>query len=52
MKKIFLIVVSCILCLAGFSQKLDTDSLLSAQKDNSLRAAIHADSVKIEKQYA
>jgi len=49
MKKNSLIIVLCRVCLAGFSQKYNTDSLIKVQKDNRLRAAIHEDSVKIEK---
>lgn len=52
MKTISLIIVLCIVCLAGVSQKYNTDSLIKVQKDSSLRAAIHEDSVKIEKQFA
>ena len=52
MKKISLIIILCMVCLAGFSQKYNTDSLIKVQKDSSLRAAIHEDSVKIEKQFA
>jgi len=52
MKKISLIIILFMVCLVGFSQKYNTDSLIKVQKDISLRAAIHEDSVKIEKQFA
>ena len=38
--------------LHGIAQKINADSLFSARKDSSLRAAIHADSVRIEKEFA
>jgi intracellular sulfur oxidation DsrE/DsrF family protein len=46
MRKIFILIIACITGTAAFSQNLD------AQKDSSLRALIHADSLKIEKQFA
>ena len=54
MGKITLFVLLCFTCLAGFSQSTNIDSILKVhryQKDSSLRAAIHSDSVKIEKQF-
>lgn len=52
MKKISLVIFMFLLSHVVFSQEQPTMSLMKAQKDSSLRAAIHADSVKIEKQFA
>ncbi|MEI9955326.1 MAG: hypothetical protein WDM90_03235 [Ferruginibacter sp.] len=50
MKKILLMAFAAILSMAGFAQKSNTDSLLRA-KDSTLKAIIHADSIKVEKDY-
>ena len=55
MRKIFFLVVSLFLCRAGFSQKFNLDSAMNVmrfQKDSTLRALVHADSVKTEKEFA
>jgi intracellular sulfur oxidation DsrE/DsrF family protein len=52
MKKIFQVIFILLLSITGFSQMKPTESLMKVQKDSSLRAAFHADSLKIEKQYA
>lgn len=49
MRKIIVFIIAGMICMAGFAQKNDT---LKIRKDSILRAMIHADSVKIEKQYA
>ena len=54
MRKISTLIFACIVCLVGFSQTSNLDSILTVrkfQKDSSLKAAIHADSMKIEKEY-
>lgn len=54
MGKIQLLVLACITCLASYSQTTNFDSLFNVhrlQKDSTLRAAIHADSVRIEKEF-
>lgn len=48
---LFLLVLAVTLSYCGFSQKINTDSLLRTHRDSLLKAAIHTDSVKIEKQY-
>ena len=52
MKKISLIVFVLMSAMIGFSQTSDLDSLinlLKTQKDSSLRASFHVDSLKAEK---
>ena len=54
MGKKIMFVLACFLWLSGFSQSNNLDSLLKVhkfQKDSTLRAAIHADSVRIDKQF-
>lgn len=54
MKRIIILILVFFTCLAGFSQVTNIDSILNVrkfQKDSSLRAAIHNDSVKIEKEF-
>ena len=54
MRKISMLILASIVCLAGFSQTTNLDSVLAVrkfQKDSSLKAAIHADSMKIEKEF-
>lgn len=55
MKKITLLVLVCVVALNVFSQKHNTDSIvkvLKHQQDSTLRAQIHADSSKVNKEYA
>lgn len=54
MGKLALFILACFTCLGSFSQNVNLDSILTVrkfQKDSSLKAAIHADSVKIEKEF-
>jgi intracellular sulfur oxidation DsrE/DsrF family protein len=54
MKKIILLLFVCLHYMFGFSQSADMDSALNAinlQKDSAFRASMHADSVKINKEY-
>jgi intracellular sulfur oxidation DsrE/DsrF family protein len=51
MRKIALLIFANLIYQIGFTQKINIDSL-HAKKDSSLRAMIHADSLKIEKEYA
>lgn len=51
MRKIAILIFANLVCLIGFTQKINLDSL-HAKKDSALRAMIHEDSLKIEKQYA
>jgi intracellular sulfur oxidation DsrE/DsrF family protein len=50
-KKILLLTITCFSLASCFSQQNAVDSLKKV-KDSTLRAAIHADSMKIEKQFA
>lgn len=66
MKKISLLTFTCIISLAGFSQKYNVDSslhvlkmqkdstlnALKMQRDSTFHASAHADSVRIDKQFA
>jgi intracellular sulfur oxidation DsrE/DsrF family protein len=49
MKKIVTVIIGALLCFTGIAQ---SSSSIKFSKDSSLRALIHADSLKIEKQYA
>jgi intracellular sulfur oxidation DsrE/DsrF family protein len=51
MRKIVVFLFAIMVCMAGFSQNTNTDSL-RLKKDSTLRAMIHADSLKVEKEYA
>jgi len=51
MRKILVLVFASMICLGGFSQHTNTDSL-RLKKDSALHALIHADSLKVEKEYA
>lgn len=51
MRKVAVLILAHLICLAGFAQKVNIDSL-HAKRDSSLRAMIHADSMKIGKEYA
>ncbi|MEP7256229.1 MAG: DsrE family protein [Ferruginibacter sp.] len=54
MRKLSLLLVACMASFFAFSQTLNIDSIVTArkmQKDSSLRTAIHADSVRIEKEF-
>ena len=51
MKKLTLLLSLCILVLNVFAQKHNADSavkVMQAQEDSTLRAAMHADSVRIK----
>ena len=50
MRKIFLTIISCAVGMIGMAQTNSTNLL--ATKDSTLRATIHADSLKIESQFA
>ena len=50
-KAVIIIGLLIIATLHGMAQKINAESLFMAKKDSSLRAAIHADSVKIEKEF-
>lgn len=55
MRKLILLVLAGSLRLLGFSQTYNIDSSLNAinaKKDSTLRAMMHADSVKVDKEYA
>ena len=55
MKKITLLLFACTLFLAGYSQKQNSDSTLQAikaQEDRTLRELMHADSIKVKKEFA
>ena len=52
MRKLFLLLISGISFIAATGQPPMTDLERSQKKDSTIRAAIHADSVKIEKQFA
>src|ERR1700722_7205050 len=54
-KKITLLLSLCMFTLIAFAQKHNADSAVKAvqaQEDSTLRAAIHADSVRIKKEFA
>ena len=54
MRKLSLLLITCLASFFAFSQTLNIDSIVTArkmQKDSSLRAAIHADSLRIEKEF-
>ena len=51
MRKIILLTFASLLCLAAISQQSNLD-VLQAKKDSTLRAMMHADSLKVEKQFA
>jgi len=54
MTKTLLLVIACIVSTATFAQKYNIDSSLKAlqtSKDSALRAMVHADSVKVDKEY-
>ena len=49
------LLLSCLAAMAFFyasSQTINVDSLRNAKRDSTLRALIHADSVRVEKEYA
>ncbi|MGP8215570.1 MAG: DsrE family protein [Bacteroidia bacterium] len=55
MKKITLILCACMYALTGYSQMHKIDStvqILKFQQDSTLRALIHADSVKVNKDFS
>ncbi len=52
MRKTIVLVIATLFSLPMFAQKVNMDSILLAKKDSSLRAMIHADSVKIEMEFA
>lgn len=52
MRKISLLLIACMAFLFAVAQTTHTDSLRNAKRDSTLRALIHADSMKIEKEYA
>jgi intracellular sulfur oxidation DsrE/DsrF family protein len=53
MKKILLLLTACLVFLFSYSQtNTNVDSLRNAKKDRTLRAMIHEDSLKVEKQFA
>ena len=52
MRKISLLLFASITFLFASSQTMNVDSLRNAKRDSILRATIHADSVKIEKEFA
>ena len=55
MKKFTLILCSCILALIASAQKNNDNSeikIVQAQEDSTLRAAMHADSARIKKEFA
>ena len=52
MKKTVVAVCLLVIGLQGMGQKVNKDSLFRARKDSSLRAAFHADSVRLEKEFA
>ena len=55
MKKAILLLFTFLLCLAGYAQTTKLDSTLQAlklKKDSTLHALIHADSAKVEKEFA
>ena len=55
MKKTTLILIAGMLSFAGYAQTFNADSavrVLQFQKDSTLRALIHGDSAKVEKEYA
>jgi len=51
MRKIIIFTFTNMICMAGFTQTMNIDSL-HAKMDSSLRAIMHADSLKIIKEYA
>lgn len=51
-RKIILMLFSCNLFIVASAQLTKTDSLRNAKRDSSLRALIHADSMKIQTEYA
>ncbi len=55
MRKLLLFVGVSLICLFSFSQTASIDSSLNAiknEKDSTLRAMMHADSIKVEKEFA
>jgi hypothetical protein len=51
----FFFVLACFASLPSFSQTYNVDSSLNAlkiQKDSTMRALVHADSAKVEKEFA
>lgn len=55
MKLISLLVLALVVNFASYAQSYNTDSALNVlkkQKDSTLRALIHNDSVKTEKEFA
>ena len=52
MRKLSLMLFTCISFLFASAQTQTADSLRNAKKDSTLRATIHADSMKIEKEFA
>ncbi len=55
MRKISAAVFASFLCIVSFAQSSNSDSavlLLKMQKDSALRATMHADSAKIDKEFA
>jgi intracellular sulfur oxidation DsrE/DsrF family protein len=51
MKKLSLLLIAAFTCISAFSQTDSADKARNARRDSTLRATIHADSVRIEKQF-
>ena len=52
MRKLSMVLIACMAFFFASAQTINVDSLRNARRDSTLRALIHADSVKIEKEFA
>ena len=55
MRRIYMLAAACLITMAGFAQGFNKDSArtaLKSQKDSTLRALIHADSLKVDKEFS